>query len=182
MNTRKNVSRLAWVSLIVAGLLGLGTWCPRHPVLKWYVSAPLDARGRRAKVLVPYNWQFDARSSHLPAGIPGPDERVTIVFVSQESILSRWLRWVRKQPPPPSSRLYLDIGRKLEIFGFDSRSTADGKEDVYAYGFGLFTPNYLSCRIIKVEKPEIYGVAALGGGDKLTFDHTHTCINSFRIE
>jgi|SRR5579871_339476 len=182
MNIRNNGSRLAWFSSTVAVLFGLGSWCLRQPVRKWYVSAPLDARGRRAKVQVPYDWQIDVRSSHLPTGIGGPGERVTIVFVSQESILSRWLRWVRRQPPRPSSRLHLDIGRKLESLGFDRATPPDGKEEVLAYGFGLFTPPYLSCRVIKAEQPEIYGVVALGSEDKRTFDHTHTFIKSFRIE
>ncbi len=176
-NARVKVIRLALLSSIVAVLLGLCWW--RLAVLHQYVSAPLDAQGRCAKALVPYGWKIDTQASHLPAGFLGKGERMTVVFESQETMLSRWLRWIGRQPAYSPSRLYLDIGRKLELLGFDSDAPADGKEVI---GGGFLAPTYLSYRVVKAGQEPIYGVAALATEDKRTFESTHSTINSFRIE
>ncbi len=180
MNARPNVTRLAWFSSLIIALLGLGAWILYRPIPNLYVSPPLDAQGRRAKIYVPCGWKLDTSDSHLPVGILKPGERVTSVFESQESILSRWLRWLGRRPAQPPSRLYLDIGRKLELLGLDPENPADGKESLG--GSPPFTPTYLSYRVVKAGQPPIYGVVAFGSEDKRTFESAHTSINSFRIE
>jgi hypothetical protein len=125
---------------------------------------------------------MDTHASQMPRGVLLAGQRVTIVFQSHESILSRWFRRLLGGPAEDPSKLYVDVGRGLKLLGMNPANPADGIE--VTMGPNPWTgPVYLGYRVIKAGKPPIYGVVAFTSPNKRTFDNAHATIcNSFRIE
>ena len=168
------------IVIAVAALVGVWGWYASRPAMVWYVIAPLDAQGTRAKVLIPRGWRIDTLNSMLPTGKLGKDDRVSILFEPPSSSIPRWLQRLFRIKDMKGTAVCIEVCRELEFLGFDPAIPADGRLHI------VTGPPWINLgiayRIIKAGNPRLYGVAQIITPDELTFEspNREICM-SFRL-
>ncbi len=165
------------IGAVVLASTGLACLCrPRPQEYRWYVSPPLDAAGRRAKVLVPVGWTMDVTRS-------GPDmldpnaSRITYADDPPPRLV-RWVRRLTREPGIERGELSLHIAR--------GRASPPASPGGVAQGLAAVRETDLGChasRTVGVAGSSLSAVLRLDVPDRLTFDRIHSTITrSLRIE
>ncbi len=128
MRVRRRVVVVGVVALLVAGIVWLCR--PRAQEYRWYVSPPLDAAGRRVKVLVPVGWEVDQDESTSVVAPLIAHQRVVITLRAATPMLLRLIRQALGRPATERARVTVAAALSLRGLGATKSDLLPGEQEL----------------------------------------------------